>query len=46
MVVQPVDLFPHTNHYMTVLLLVRVAQVHYPANSNSSRLLLKARNEV
>ena len=26
-VVQPVDLFPHTNHYMTVLLLVRVAQV-------------------
>ena len=27
LVVQPVDLFPHTNHYMTVLLLVRVAQV-------------------
>jgi len=25
-VMQPLDLFPHTNHFMTVLLLVRVAQ--------------------
>ena len=33
---QPLDLFPHTNHYMSVFLLVRVTQADllYPHRAN------------
>ena len=35
-VIQPVDLFPHTTHYMTLILFMRVSQpdLLYPHRAN------------